>query len=347
MAPSQMIRPAQRKIAAILEVLGVYAAGQLLGYALFALFGSLLGIPLQNPLQEITPGLTQAHLLRITGRLLVLLVCQYAGWMALVLAVGGWRRRHALAHHGLTLAGHSFGRLLKVGVLLFAVAELFPKLLSLLDSLLPLGEQIAWREALYQLDWSTPAFWAFMAVGSYGLIPILEEVFYRGYVQTRLEEDFGAPLAIVSTAFLFAFSHSQYLVLNVFNVGMMLSLLLSAVAWGYIFYRTRSLLPTMIAHALVNLPLRGAGLWIQLVLMLVVIVVARRPIARTLLDGWALLRSLSGHWQGLAVAVAFGLFAVAFALLGDLVLLVGCGCFVAALILIAIEKRRTKKALLA
>jgi membrane protease YdiL (CAAX protease family) len=336
------LSPGWRKTAAILEVLGIYAAGQMLGMLLFAVLGSLIHIPLKNPLLEITASATQGDLLRITWHLLVLLLCQYAGWMVSAFVVGWWRRRRTPAQYGLTLAGRSIGFYLKAGVVVFAVAELFAKLLSLLDTLVPLGSQIAWREAIYKLDWTTPAFWLFMAVGSYGLVPILEELFYRGYIQTRLEEDFGAPVAILATAFLFALSHSQYLILNPFNIGMILSTIFGALVWGYIFYRTRSLLVTILAHAIVNIPILGIGLWIEIVAMLIVIVIARREIYRALVDGWSLLRSISRFWQAVGIVLLFSLFAVAFALLGDVVSLAGIVFFIAAMVLAGIEKRRAK-----
>ena len=336
------LSPGWRKATAILEVLGIYAAGQLLGMLLFAVMGSLLAIPLKNPLLEITASATQSDLYRITWHLLVLLLCQYAGWMASAFAVGWWHRRRTPAQYGLTLAARSIGFTLKTGVVVFVVAELITKILSLLDTLVPMGSQIAWREAIYQLNWNTPAFWLFMAVGSYGLVPILEELFYRGYIQRRLEEDLGAPVAILASAFLFAFSHSQYLILNPFNIGMLLSTIFGAIVWGYIFYRTRSLLVTIIAHSIVNIPIRGIGLWVEIVAMLVVIVIARREIIRALVDGWRLVRSISRVWQAVGIVALFGLFAVAYALLGDIVSLIGIGVLIAALILIGLEKRRAR-----
>jgi hypothetical protein len=116
------LSPGWRKTAAIVEVLGIYAAGQLLGMLLFAVLGSLMHIPLKNPLLELTAGATQNDLLRITWHLLVLLLCQYAGWLASAFAVGWWRRRTAPAQYGLTLAGRSIGFTLKAGVVVFVVA---------------------------------------------------------------------------------------------------------------------------------------------------------------------------------------------------------------------------------
>ena len=334
--------PGWRKAGAILEVIGIYAAGQMLGMLLFAVLGSLINIPLKNPLLEITANATQSDLLQITWHLLVLLLCQYAGWMVLAFAIGWWHRRRTPAQYGLTLAGRSLSFYLKIGVVVFVVAELLTKCLSLLDTLIPMGEQIAWREAIYRLDWNTPAFWLLMAVGSYGLVPILEELFYRGYIQTRLEEDFGAPVAILATAFLFALSHSQYLILNAFNIGMILSTIFGAIVWGYIFYRTRSLLVTIIAHVIVNIPIRGIGLWVEILAMLIIIVIARREISRALVDCWSMMRSIPHIWQAVGIVALLGLFAVAFGLLGDIVSLAGIVFFIAAVVLIGIEKRRAK-----
>jgi membrane protease YdiL (CAAX protease family) len=330
------------KAAAILEVMGVYVVGQTLGMVLFALLGSLINIPLKNPLLGITASATQSDLLRITWQLLVLLLCQYAGWMGLAFAVGWWYRRRTPAQYGLTMAGKSLSFYLKTGVVLFAVAEIFTMILSALNTLVPMGEQIAWREAIYKLDWTTPAFWLFMAVGSYGLIPILEELFYRGYIQTRLEEDFGAVVAIPAAALLFFLSHSQYYILNAFNIGMILTGIFGAIAYGYIFYRTRSLLVTIIAHALVNIPIRGIGLWVEIIVMLIVIVFARREIHRALVDFWSLLRSTSHVWQAAGVVALCGLFAVAFASFGDIMILVGVVLFIAAMVLEWLEKRQAK-----
>ncbi len=335
---------ARAKAAAVLEVAGVLAVGQVLGMVLFAVLGRLMSIPLTNPLQGITAGITQDDLLQVTWHLLVLLLCQYAGWILLAFGLG-WRRRHYTpAHYGLTLAGRSFGFYVKAGVVVFALAELLTKLLSLLDSVVPLGEQIAWREAVYQMNWTTPAFWAFMAVGSFALVPILEELFYRGYIQTRLEENFGPPVAILATALLFQLSHSQYLILNPFNVGMILTGLFGSIVWGYMFYRTRSLWVTIIAHALVNIPIRGVGLWLEILAMLVILFIARREIGRALVDFWALIRSISPRWQALGVVTSCGLFALASAMLGDIIVLAGVPLLLAALVLGWLEKRQAKPA---
>lgn len=332
-------RSRSQQLTAIFEVLGVYIVGQLVGF----IIGKLLGIPLKNPLTELTPSTTPAQLLEMTWHLFGILMLQYSGWLGVAFAVGWWHRRRTPRQYGVTAAGRPLHWHVVAGVVLFAVADFPNKLLGLVDTLLPLGEQAPWRETLLTMDWGTWEFWLFSAVGSYALIPVLEELFYRGYCQTRLEEDLGAPGAILAVAALFSLSHSQYHLLNVFNVTMLLTSFLGAVVWGYLFYRTRSLLPSIVAHALVNIPMRGVASWLLLVGMALACVVARREIAAYLREGLALLRGASGRVQLVALTVGFGLFAVGSVVLGDVVLLIALALLIAALVLEWRERRATAR----
>jgi hypothetical protein len=55
------------------------------------------------------------------------------------------------------------------------------------------------------------------------------------------------------------FAHSQYLALDAYNLGMVVSLFCLAVGLGVVFAATRSIFPSFIAHALINVPM--APLW--------------------------------------------------------------------------------------
>lgn len=227
------------------------------------------------------------------------------------------------------------------GILLFAFSELPAQILALLNLIRPLGEQTVWREAIYKISWNSLEFWLLMAVGSFGLVPILEELFYRGYVQTRFEEDFGAPTAILATTVLFALSHSQYYILNAYNLGMLAAILLSTLAFGYLFYRTRSLLVTIIPHVLINIPVKGVIQWALPALMLFVCFLARKEIYKYLSDFMQLMYDMPDKWRNGAVIVIVALFAIGYALFGDILILLGILFILAALILEWLDKRRT------
>ena len=68
-------------------------------------------------------------------------------------------------------------------------------------------------------------------------------------------EDWGDGPAIVATACLFTFAHSQYLIANVYNAAIIVSLLIAAVGFGVVFAWTRSLIPSMTAHAIIDVPM--------------------------------------------------------------------------------------------
>lgn len=328
----------QKKAAAILEVFGIYAAGQLVAFIL----ATILGIPLYNPITDLTAQSTPPELQQITLKLLGVLFVQYAGWFIPIFFVGWWYRQRKPKQYGLTLSSLPLKFYIVAGVILFSFSELPTQILSLLNTLYPLGEQTAWREAIYQISWNSLEFWLLMAVGSFGLIPILEELFYRGYVQTRLEEDFGAPTAILATTVLFALSHSQYYILNAYNLGMLAAIIFSTIAFGYLFYRTRSLLITIIPHILINIPVKGVLQWVLPVLMLIVCILAWKEIYKYISDFMQFIRDMPHKWQSMAVIVLFALFAIGYALFGDIFILLGIIFFLAALVLEWLDKRRTK-----
>lgn len=76
-----------------------------------------------------------------------------------------------------------------------------------------------------------------------------------GYCQRRLAEDWGDGAAIAGITCLFIFSHTQYLAPNAYNAAKITSILLAAAGSGVVFAWTRSLVPSIVAHAISNLPM--------------------------------------------------------------------------------------------
>lgn len=344
----ESVRPSKwsRRLTAIFEICGVYMVGQLIAF----IFIQLLGIEVLNPI-EVLRANPNADLLEMSRMLALILLLQYGGIMIPAFGIGWLHRRRRLADYGFTTGQsmldttrQSILYQLFIGVVLFAVAELPFKLLTALDHLIPLGAKAVTQELAYNMDWSDYKFWIFMAVGSFLLIPIVEELFYRGYVQTRLAEDFDVPAAILITALFFTFSHGQYyLTLSPWTIGALLTGLFSALAWGYVFYRTRSLIATMLAHAIVNFPLRGAADFILPILMIFVVVIYRKQIIEAIRAFGVMLKSDILSKVGTVVGGIFiVLFAVAVTLTEDVALLFGIVALVIALVLEFVEKRKLK-----
>jgi membrane protease YdiL (CAAX protease family) len=320
----------RRKVAAVMEVFGVYLVGQLV----MLLVARLAHIELTNPLTHLTASASNADLLTASGQLTKLLLAQYAGWFLLIVPIGWWYRRTGLKEYGLTRAGLPLGRLLLLGVATALVAFWPSRLLEILNTLKPLGETVPWRQALFDMSWRRWEFWVFTAVGSYVVPPILEELFYRGYCQRRLSEDLGQGTAIATVAALFVFSHGQYLIGNVYNVGMLLSLLIGALGLGILFAYTRSLIPSMMAHALINIPATGIWQWIVLSIMIVGVVLLGRNALRItvgVFQGAALMPTLLLAIVGAGYAVAANRLGV--------MPLVALAALIAALVLEALERR--------
>ncbi|UCC47329.1 MAG: CPBP family intramembrane metalloprotease [Gemmatimonadota bacterium] len=290
----------QLRSAAVFEVVAVLVGGSLLARWLSGWLGLARSRELINALPEgATPDFLNWAL--ISG---LDLLIKYGIMLGLAVLIGWWHRRRRWSAYGLSLAGRTAGQHVGSGVLLFAVAAFLPTLLTVINHYVPLGAGPE-HWSVFSYGWSLE-FWVFMAVSSFVLVPILEELFIRGYVQTRLIEDYGVGGGIVIAAFVFAFSHTQYFRLTVMSQGMLFSILLASIAMGYVFYRTRSLVPVVLAHGLLNTPTRHAADVVLLAVMLPLFVVSSRQIAGYARSLWQeLVRLRAGATLG-----ALALFAV-------------------------------------
>jgi membrane protease YdiL (CAAX protease family) len=208
-----------------------------------------------NPFDLLTVHATNAELLLASRQLLVALMLLYASYFALIIPINWWHRRRGPAAYGLTRAGLPW-RTLVLAALATAVLTQWPVLVhTLVDAIHPLGPMARWRQAFFDMSWRRWQFWLLAGTMSYALIPVVEELIFRGYYQRRLAEDWGDGPAIVGTACFFTFAHRQYLIANTYNITMIVSLFCLAIGLGVVFAWTRSLIPSMIAHAIINVPM--------------------------------------------------------------------------------------------
>lgn len=139
----------------------------------------------------------------------------------------GWRRSNFSL--GIAAGG---GALLGFSLSLLGTALRTPKVKSPFENL---GE--------------TPVSFAFLAFLAVILAPIFEELFFRGFLQPLLSRTFGAIAGILITAALFGGLHApeyswawQY----AFCVS------LAGVVFGYLRYRTNSIVPCTVMHGCFN-----------------------------------------------------------------------------------------------
>jgi membrane protease YdiL (CAAX protease family) len=281
------------KAAALLEVLGVFIVGNFTaGYV-----GKLIGVRPLGPVLVSTIRSADPDFVPLTIAFLQTILVQYICLLPPAFAIGWWRRRLKPRHYGVTRAGKSGLELVGLGLLAVALVGMPIKLLWVAKRFIPLGEgSPIWM--LLDKSW-TPSFWLFFAVASFTLVPVLEELFYRGYCQTRLEEEFGGAGAIVIVTLFMTLGHSQYHHLSVLSIGTIFGMIPLILGMGYVYWRTRSLIPAIILHAMVNVPTKGIYDFLLPAAMLVVLILFGRKWVSMVQDFW---RLMSGkEWKRAAL----------------------------------------------
>jgi membrane protease YdiL (CAAX protease family) len=260
--------PWRRRIGALAELVGVFVIGTLVARVI----GRAIGLP-SGGLRDAQAGAPVDYLALAftTGANLLL---RYGVILGLAFVIGWRYRRQRLASYGISSAGLPVRAHIAIAVVLFAVGGLLPKLLIWLKDYVALGQGPAHWDLIASAN--SFEFWVYMAVASFGLVPIVEELFFRGYVQTRLTETFDAPAAIVMTALLFTLAHRQYFLPSVLGAGMLVALFIASLLASYVRHRFKSLVPGVIAHSLGNVPVRGELQVVLLIGMAIVIGLARR-----------------------------------------------------------------------
>ena len=293
------------RAAALLEVTGVFVAGNIAASYL----GQWLGVRSLAPMLESALQTPAPDLVPLAAALLKALAVQYACLLPLAFGIGWWHRRRPSSGYGLTTADQPFASLVAIGLLGFCVVALPFKGLWILQQHVHLGAGSFWW-ALFAKTWN-PSFWFFFALGSFVVPPLIEELFFRGYCQSRLEEDFGGASAVVIAALFFVFSHGQYHQASILSVATMVCLVPVALGIGYVYLRTRSLVPSIALHAALNFPTKGMYDILLPVAMVVALLVFRRrwPSAvrdfTTQIRGADALATLIGAFCAVAVAVGF------------------------------------------
>lgn len=83
------------------------------------------------------------------------------------------------------------------------------------------------------------------------VVPIVEEILFRGFLQTWLKQNFGRGRAIVIASSIFAFFHFS-LSQGLYNVELLLSLFILSCFLGFLYERQQSLWASIGLHAIFN-----------------------------------------------------------------------------------------------
>jgi len=93
------------------------------------------------------------------------------------------------------------------------------------------------------LNATIPQFVGVLLAGAV-IAPIAEEIFFRGYVFTGARRTYGMIAAFVLSSLLFALAH--------LNAAAFIPIILIGLAFCYVYWKTGSLVPSMVAHMMNN-----------------------------------------------------------------------------------------------
>lgn len=277
------------RLAAICEVVGALLGGIVLG----RLVQGALGVESWKAVQAAMIASGEPDFWQLARLATIEQLLKYGFAFLLFYGIGRWHRDRRLPAYGLRLGRRSVGSLAAIGVVGWAAGGILPYSLQVAATLWPALGQGPEHWQLFPSSWSI-GFLAYMAAASFLLVPFVEELYARGYMVTRFAEEYGRAGSLLLSALFFALAHGQYFKPEALSIGMLASLVLGSVIYGYIFLRTGSLLPVILGHALINFPTPPTA-WGQpaiLAIMAIVLLAARRPL---------------GEWA----RGAFGIFATA------------------------------------
>jgi membrane protease YdiL (CAAX protease family) len=264
---------------AILEIVAMLLAGNLLLWRLEALVHF---VNVADVLRSAAKGGDSAQGTYVAFVLLLHLTLRASIFFATVFAYCRLRGYRDPFRFGLGTGGRRVSSLILLGLLAYCVGQLPTKLLAIavhyhVMHVAP-GGGGAGSYMFLRHSWGM-GFWILYVTALCVVVPLHEEFFFRGYAQRRLEVEFGGPAAIVIGAAFFTLQHlDDYLYrLDTRNIVELLCMAFDAIVLGYVYWRTRSLVPCIIVHALGNAPLRTfENYLIVTAIIAVVLVVAHR-----------------------------------------------------------------------
>jgi membrane protease YdiL (CAAX protease family) len=259
------------RIAAVAEPGFVLIAGTLLAQVVLSRLGA--GSAEHYLYESALPDFRSAAVLQLLH-----LTVRYGIILALAAGLGAWRGRSTAISYGLTLHRRRFAELTGIGVVLGLIASLPEQITRLMAGYAHLGPGTRFWTLEARVPWDA-SFWLYMAVGSYAVVPIFEELFTRGYLLGRVRESFSPGGALLASAVFFTVAHGQYRHADPLAMSSQASLFIWAAICAYAVYRTASLFPAIIAHAIINVPMSVEVRWIMLALSVAVLVLGWKAVS--------------------------------------------------------------------
>jgi len=234
----------------------------------------------------------------------------FAAALLLAYVVGGPTRRLA----GLSRGGRSMVSLVGFGLLMGLILNIPAHAGRLAQHRFGLGDNTPMWNLMESASW-TADFWLFMAASSFLLIPIVEELLFRSYALGRLRMHYTAGGAVLICSALFWVSHGQYIKPDPYLLYNSALAFVVPAFWAWSVVRTGSVAPAVVAHAVANVPVAPSLLAASIGVSVVLLLVFRRSVGRSLQD---FIRLIAGTREWLTlIALVAGLTALALIIRSD------------------------------
>lgn len=205
---------------------------------------------------------------------------QYGAALALALFFGIVRGRRAPRHYAIAVRPVGLMRLVALGVITGFIASIPTQAIFLAKEIWPLGKDPVLWSVMESNPWDW-TFWVFAATGSFILVPVIEELMWRSYVLGRLVEAFRPGPALILTSLIFAGLHFQYLTNGDFlGYATVASVIVAALLFGLVTLATGSVIPAIIAHMILNVPMSSEFGIARLALGVLLLALCAKPVAR-------------------------------------------------------------------
>jgi membrane protease YdiL (CAAX protease family) len=205
-----------------------------------------------------------------------------------------------LADVGITRADQKLSVLLVRGFVLGCVAALPWLVLMAVNSVAPLGEGVAGWQAIEDAPFDI-GFVVFALAAMVLIPPLMEECVMRGYMRGRLQIDFGPAGAAIISSVLFVLAHGHFYGSDAVLAGTQVTLFFAFTVLAYDTYRSGSVIPAIVAHAMINLPIHRdiVGMGTAIIIVIVVLMITRSAVAAGIAEfrrDWAATEAKTNVW---------------------------------------------------
>ncbi|MDX1629521.1 MAG: CPBP family intramembrane glutamic endopeptidase [Fulvivirga sp.] len=182
-------------------------------------------------------------------------------------------RKQIFQQWGVSTGKHSIGKLLGMGVVLWAVTILPLQILFTVNQITPLGEGLPLWELQDDIGFRTD-FLIFFLFTSMIIPPLLEETIARGYIRSRIADSYGPIGGIILCALIFTLAHGQYFKGNVLLASVLPIIIYATIGWAFVTWKTGSIIPGIVAHAIMNTPFPPGIISFSSVIIFMIILIA-------------------------------------------------------------------------